>query len=281
MKKLVPIILILALSLSFAGCKKNKEEEQPTTLNITQPVATTNPATQASEATPEGYVLTTQAGENLGFGQTTAFDIASADEEAMPGGNMTIPDVTVPVVVTDIVPQEPPTYNPPETYPTETTTQRPTMDGNTEPSATTPTGPNEEISNDESTEPSKSDEPALEGNETTYRSDVSTANKSLSVVGTANDNSGNVIVMFDYGDWDRVKSKKANVKVSCNGKTKSLKGTVNGVNDGGQFEYTVDISEMKPSSGDYIVLSFPKGAIESLNGEVKSSECVVSYNYAS
>lgn len=259
MKRVIPIILVLVLACSFAACG-DKEVEQPT-INITKPMATTNDVQDTSSDTtnPEalGYVLTTKPGETVPTVQTTQFVIGQTDQEPVPTGNFTVPSVQPPVVVTDFVPS---------TAPTVSTTIPTTPHGGTEPSTTKQV--NEELWNDSST--------TLVPGETERFNDETNQNKPLEVIGTANDEHGNVIIMFNYGDWDRIKSQKATAKVNCHGNSRSMKGTVNGVNDGGQFEYTVDISDLNPATGDFITMTFAQGAIESIGGGQKSAPCTVS-----
>lgn len=269
MKRIIPALLAVLLVFSFAGCG---DKEEPTTTSNTQPAATTENVSDTTESTTEaltgGYVLTTKPGQTVPTVPTTAFVIGESNENALPGENLTIPSITAPVVITDFVPSNP---NPVTTPTTKETAPQ----GNTEPSTTKVTGPNEEDWNDQ--EPSST----LVPGETEYHGDNTADNKPLNVVGTANDERGNIIVMFDYADWDRIKSQKCTAKVNCNGRTKnSLKGTVNGVNDGGQFEFIADINDLKPVSGDYITITFAKGAIESIGGGQKSAPCTVSLYYS-
>ena len=272
MKKLLPLFLVLVFAVVLAACG---DDEGQTTINITQPTATTTAPqdmSAGSETDPNGVLLTTQFGETVPTVYTTAFDIsyeATNTSFTVPGDDLSVPNVTPPVVVTDYVPttQAPPTSLFPDLTDDTSDTED---DGGTEPSATkTPGG----------TDESESTDSVSLTEETSYNSGESPSNKPLYSIGSSNDERGNITIIFDYADWSRIKSQKANVKVSCNGKTKTCKGTVNGVDDNGAFEYVVDISSMNPSDGDYITITFPKGAIKTINGQQSSAAFTVSLTY--
>lgn len=275
MKRILPFSLIVVLLLCFAACG---DDEGTTTINITQPTATTTAAPLSNpEGSPdvsgEGIVLTTAFGETVPTVSTTAFDLSAelSTSLVIPGENLTVPDVTVPVVVTDFAPTTiPPSVTEQPTLPSTTPS---TSEGGTEPSTTDENGQTatQGQSEDASTDPSET--------ETSYSSEERADNKSLYSSGSSNDDRGNIEIIFDYSDWDRIKSQKASAKVTCNGKTKTLKGTVNGVNDEGYFTYTIDISSLEPSNGDLVIITLSKGAVQSLNGQQSSASTTVQHPY--
>ena len=268
MKKIIPILICFALAVCFAACG---DDGETTTLNITQPVATTTAQEQVADATedPNAVLLTTAFGETVPTVITTAFDIASEQQNAslvIPGDNLTVPDVTAPVVVTDFVPTTIPPSVTAATIPSDDGTSD---NGGTEPSSTNEQGETESVSSGDGTSQT----------ETQYSEENDSKNKRLYSAGSSNDDNGNIELLFDYDDWDRIKSQKATAKVTCNGKTRSLKGTINGVEDEGYFTYTIDISDLKPSNGDLVIITLSKGAVVSINGKQSSAEETVQHTY--
>ena len=287
MKKYLPIILIVLFAFSFAACG---DDDDVTTINITQPTATTNnPADEMSiGADGDGILLTTAFGETVPSVETTAFDV-SADavnaENIIPGENLTVPDVTVPVVVTDIVPSTAPPPTTTTQAPPPVTEESTADNGGTEPSATSPSGSESDTETDETSSSAaqgQSEDASTENpdvTETTFSVSETADNKTLNSIGSSNDDRGNIELIFDYEGWERVKSQKASAKVTCNGKTKTLKGTVNGVDDGGQFTFTVDISSLEPSDGDLVEIALTKGAVQTINGKQASASQTFQHFY--
>ena len=256
MKRFLSLLLIVLLAACFVSCG---DDDTTTTINITQPTATTTAGTSAEPVTDaNGMVLTTAFGQTVPTVETTPFDIdaeATATSFVVPGDDLTIPIVTPPVVVTDVAPT---------TYLPSTTTQyifpsddQPSSTDRTEPSSTAEGGSSTDVS-------------GTDTSETQYNPDDGEQNK-LPICESSAYDGKNLTLSFNYADWDRIKSQKATVKVTYNGKTKSCKGTINGVDENNQFFFVVDVSDLNiPEEDYYVEVTFPKGAIKSINGNQSS-----------
>ncbi|MGN0468818.1 MAG: hypothetical protein ACI4GY_08855 [Acutalibacteraceae bacterium] len=271
MKKVIALALVIIIAAIFTACKKDDENSELTTLNVTMPTATTtaqNPSelTQAADE-PATMILTTAYGETMPTVVTTVFNLANEITTAidvnpeLTTGDMSIPDVFTSQITTEA-----------------TTTTQPTTESTT---AGTEPIDNETTAEDPD---NQSDTTADEGgeNQDTTIEETTVAKdpvlKDIVSSSTAVSSDGKIILDIDPNEWNGgVKTKKISiVTVEYDGKKKSVSGTVIGMTDNADnSQIIINTDELNIPEGASVNITIPAGAVVSKQGDQTSKQMIV------
>ena len=270
MKKVLAVVLVLALAICFAACGKGEKNPTTTenTLTASIPVddstasgveSSSDPLdTSATEANSATMILTTQAGQTMPTVSTTQF-VPTPVTSTTSGGTFTVPTMTAPSVSYSSQPYTYSTVSPyfsttrvtptfstssPYTSPTpaQTTTKYPSL---TYTSATqTTTAP-------------------------TTTGPITRSSKTVVINDYATTSDKQLVVTIDPKGWDgSFQNNSQNITVKVDGVSKSAPASVksSAKNADGYQYITIDLSDLSVPEGASVQFTIPSAFLQTTSG---------------
>ena len=287
-KKLIAVVLVLALAVLFAACKNNNEPELPSftfdpNTTTTDTDASSDPfSSDVSISAPtvdDGTViLTTMQGETMQTVATTQFVTTSVTTTAPttdPNVSLTVPGMTAPTVITSqnaggvtyvtvspTLPTSPyVTTRIPTVNPYMTTTQPTVNPYLTTAPTTAPTTANLTTS------------PTTTTRATTTTAAPSTAasrsSKTVVINDIATTGDKKMVVTIDSNGWDgSFQNNSQTITVKVDGQTKSAPCSVrSGSKNADGYQYiTIDLSELSVPEGSNVQFTVPSAFLQTSSG---------------
>lgn len=249
MKKTAIAAVVLLLVVLLAACGDGKETEETTTnvLSTTTAPVSANTTAYSNEVSNENvamtYILTTQQGQTMPTVVTTLFNLEN--EKANEVVTSTAPDFSFTV----------PEMSAPQVVSSSaatkaTTTQKTTSTKETEVEDTTA---------------------------------ATKTRKTVNISGWSVSPDNDVYISIDRSGWTNgIKSGKITfVNVTVNGEKKTVKGYINGSDDGaGNATITVYTSSIIPEEGADVTVTIPAGSVNSKAGDLSNVAFSVSTSFA-
>lgn len=248
-KTAITALVLLLIVVLFAACDNGKENEEtttnivPSTTNSENANTTTAPTELSNENSAMTYVLTTQQGQTMPTVVTTIFNLANEKNNEVI--TATAPDFsfTVPSMsAPQVVSSSAPTKS--------TTTTKTTASKETEPEETTA---------------------------------ATKTRKTVNISGWSVSPDNDIYISIDRSGWTNgIKSGKITfVNVTVNGEKKTVKGYINGSDDGaGNATITVYTSSIIPEEGADVTVTIPAGSVTSKSGDLSNVAFSVSTSFA-
>lgn len=249
-KTAITALVLLLIVVLFAACDNGKENEETTTnivpgttTNFENANTTTAPTELSNENSAMTYVLTTQQGQTMPTVVTTLFNLAN--EKANEVITATAPDFTFTV----------PSMSAPQVVSSSAPTKNTT---------TTKTTGEKETEQEETTAATKT-------------------RKTVNISGWSVSPDNDIYISIERSGWTNgIKSGKITfVNVTVNGEKKTVKGYINGSDDGaGNATITVYTSSIVPEEGADVTVTIPAGSVTSKSGDLSNVAFSVSTSFA-
>ena len=271
MKKVLAVVLVLALAICFAACGKGGTDTTTTenTLTAEFPDDTQTSSDVPSDTEPvdvsvteennSTMVLTTQAGQTMPTVSTTQF-VPTPVTTTTPGGTFTVPTMSAPTVYTSSQPYTYSTVNP------YMTTSRVTPTFSTSLPYTTVT----------SAKPSTTQSPYTITTTTrstttapTTTGPVTRSSKTVVINDYATTSDKQLVVTIDPKGWDgSFQNNSQNITVKVDGVSKSAPASVksSAKNADGYQYITIDLSELSVPEGASVQFTIPSAFLQTTNG---------------
>ena len=290
MKKVLAVVLVLALAICFAACRKGDDTtttQSPLTASLPDDFPSGDESdtdvdpqdVSVSDTDSATMILTTQAGQTMPTVSTTAF--VPQPVTTTPGGNLTVPTMSAPGV--SVSSQQPYTYS---TVPggasvpayLSTTRVQPTFNTTTQYSPYTAVTP----ARSSTTSTTNSLIPTLpsltnSGVTTTTRpttapttaGPVTRSSKTVDINDYATTSDKKLVVTIDPKGWDgSFQNNSQNITVKVDGVSKTAPASVkaNTKNADGYQYITIDLSELSVPEGANVQFTIPSAFLQTTNG---------------
>ena len=271
MKKVLAVVLVLALAICFAACGKGGTDTTTTenTLTAEFPDDTQTSSDVPSDTEPvdvsvteennSTMVLTTQAGQTMPTVSTTQF-VPTPVTTTTPGGTFTVPTMSAPTVYTSSQPYTYSTVNP---YMT-TTRVTPTFSTSLPYTTVTSAKPSTTQSPYTITTTTRSTTTAP-----TTTGPVTRSSKTVVINDYATTSDKQLVVTIDPKGWDgSFQNNSQNITVKVDGVSKSAPASVksSAKNADGYQYITIDLSELSVPEGASVQFTIPSAFLQTTNG---------------
>ena len=271
MKKVLAVVLVLALAICFAACGKGGTDTTTTenTLTAEFPDDTQTSSDVPSDTEPvdvsvteennSTMVLTTQAGQTMPTVSTTQF-VPTPVTTTTPGGTFTVPTMSAPTVYTSSQPYTYSTVNPYMTTSRVTPTFSTSLPYTTVTSAkpSTPQSPYTITTTTRSTTTAP-----------TTTGPVTRSSKTVVINDYATTSDKQLVVTIDPKGWDgSFQNNSQNITVKVDGVSKSAPASVksSAKNADGYQYITIDLSELSVPEGASVQFTIPSAFLQTTNG---------------
>ena len=276
MKKVLAVVLVLALAICFAACGKGDKEPTTTenTLTASIPVDDTTASDVESSSDPLNVsvtdaesgtmILTTQAGQTMPTVSTTQF-VPTPVTTTTPGGTFTVPTMSAPSVSYSSQPYTystvSPYYSTTRVTPTFTTASPYTAvtPAQTTSSSIIPTIPS--LTNTTSTTKATT-APTTTG-------PITRSSKTVVINDYATTSDKQLVVTIDPKGWDgSFQNNSQNITVKVDGVSKSAPASVKGnaKNADGYQYITIDLSDLSVPEGASVQFTIPSAFLQTTSG---------------
>ena len=281
-KKLIAVLLVLALAVLFAACKNNNEPSLPSftfdpNTTTTDTDASSDPfSSDVSISAPtvdDGTViLTTMQGETMQTVATTQFvttPVTTTAPTTDPNVSLTVPSMTTPTVITSqnpggvtyvpvspTLPTNPTRYNP---YLTTMPTVNPYLTTRSTVPTTTPTVPSVSPINTTTTRPTT----------TAPTTSATRTSKTVVINDIATTGDKKMVVTIDSKGWDgSFQNNSQTITIKVDGEAKSAPCSVrSGSKNADGYQYiTIDLSELSVPEGSNVQFTVPSAFLQTTSG---------------
>lgn len=281
-KKLIAVLLVLALAVLFAACKNNNEPSLPsftfdpnttTTDTDTSSDPFSSDVSISAPTVDDGTViLTTMQGETMQTVATTQFvttPVTTTAPTTDPNVSLTVPSMTTPTVITSqnsggvtyvpvspTLPTNPTRYNP---YLTTMPTVNPYLTTRPTVPTTTPTVPSVSPINTTTTRPTT----------TAPTTSATRTSKTVVINDIATTGDKKMVVTIDSKGWDgSFQNNSQTITIKVDGEAKSAPCSVrSGSKNADGYQYiTIDLSELSVPEGSNVQFTVPSAFLQTTSG---------------